>query len=192
MPFDLRQSLARARERLQPAAGKQSSSARATRSDAGASRLHPELQRQLDRLFSGAERPRMRDVRAQLAATCARGGLQPPSRAAIYAWLPRAAVPSYRVGELPAHLRELIHNLDDAAEIPGPQLVCALMNHGDTRALSYAAGMPWLCLVRAERLRDFRPKSHALLRAVLRGRGLRGRGLHGRGPRGRGLRGFGP
>jgi hypothetical protein len=175
MPYDLRQSLARARERLEPGAGKHPGSERATRSDAGASRMPPDLQLELDRLFSGAERPRMRDVRAQLAVYCARRGLRPPSRAAIYAWLPRAAVPSYRIGELPAHVRELIHNLDDAAEIPGPQLVCVLMNHGDTRALSFAAGMPWLCLVRAERLRDFRPKSHALLRAVLRGRGLSGR-----------------
>lgn len=173
MSFDLRASIVRARRRQRGQERReQLPSGRARRVDAGESRLHPEVRAELARLLGGYDRPKVSDVRAQLARFCARRGLPEPSRAAVYAWIPRAEVPRYRVGKLPSHIRELIHNLDDGTDIPGSQLVAVIVNNGDARALSFAAGMPWLCLVRAVRLRDFRPKSYALLQALLRGRGL--------------------
>ncbi len=44
-------------------------------------------------------------------------------------------------------------------------------NYGDTRALSFAAGMPWACLARAADKSGWRPKSLALLGAVMSCRG---------------------
>lgn len=107
---------------------------------------------------------------AELGARCRAEGVSCPSRAAVYNFMPRAAAPRYRVADLPEHARAVLLNLDDEAEVPGPQLAFYLVNHGDTRALSFAAAMPWLCLYQAERMRGFRPKSHALLRALIAAR----------------------
>ena len=46
------------------------------------------------------------------------------------------------------------------AAVIGPQVIVV-------GALSFAAGLPWICLHHAARMRGFRPKSRALLRAVL-------------------------
>jgi hypothetical protein len=56
--------------------------------------------------------------------------------------------------------------------VPGDQIVFYCFNYGDVRAISYAAGMPWLCLARASARRGFRSKSLALLRAVMKIRGI--------------------
>jgi hypothetical protein len=56
--------------------------------------------------------------------------------------------------------------------MPGDQVVFYCFNYRDVRAISYAAGMPWLCLVHAAARRGFRPKSLSLLRAVMTKRGI--------------------
>lgn len=165
MSFDLTRSMERARARLP-----QQQPSRRTRSDAGQSRLAPRAQALLAELLSAAERPSMTALLVELGARCRAEGVPCPSRAAVYNFLPRAPVPRYRVAELPAHARAALFNLDDAADVPGPQLAFYLINHGDTRALSFAAAMPWLCLYQAERMRGFRPKSHGLLRALIAAR----------------------
>ena len=54
--------------------------------------------------------------------------------------------------------------------VPGHQLAFYLFHHGDTQALSFAAGMPWLELYQANRMRGWRPTSRGLFLAVLRRR----------------------
>lgn len=147
-------------------------SGRRKRADAGRSRIDPRAQAMLGELLADSDQPRMADVLARLRERCLAQGVPCPSRAAIYKFLPNAPTPRYRMDQLPEHARAALYNLDGTAEVPGPQLVFYLINHGDTRALSFAAGMPLLCLRQAERMRGFRPKSHALLRALIRAREL--------------------
>ena len=74
--------------------------------------------------------------------------------------------------------REAMYNLssDDGGDAPrtvgGDHIAFYAFNYGSPRALSFAAGLPWLCLVRAAGRRGWRPKSRALLRAVMKYRGL--------------------
>lgn len=56
--------------------------------------------------------------------------------------------------------------------MPGPQLAFYCLNYGSLAAISYAAGLPWLDLYQAGRLRGWRPRSRGLLDAVLRARGI--------------------
>jgi len=162
--LSLARSVTRARSRL-------GSSARRRRSDAGKSRLAPPVERKLMALLGGAERPRVGVVYAQLRAFCARRGFEPPARASIYNALARVAAPAYLLEELPPEVRRTLHNVEDGT-VPGHQVVFAAFNYGDERALSFAAGMPWSCLLQAARLPGFRPKSLALLRAVMEFRGV--------------------
>ena len=86
----------------------------------------------------------------------------------------RVAVPEVRWDELPPEVRRCLFNLDRPASgtLPGDVVAFYAFNHGHGRALSYGAGLPWLCLVRAARRPGWRPKSRALLEAVMRLRGL--------------------
>jgi hypothetical protein len=164
--FNLAESLAEARQRLSPR------STRSTRADAGRPRMGHKAQEILELLLAGRERPPMRELLSQLAERCQTLGERCPSRATVYSYLPNASGPTYSVQELPAYARASLYNLDDHAAVSGSQLAFYLFNHGDARSLSFAAGMPWLCLLQADRLRGFRPKSHALLRAIMRARGI--------------------
>jgi hypothetical protein len=164
--FDIAQSLIEAKKRFSVR------SARLQRSDAGRARISPNVRCVLESLLAGQKRPPMRELLAQIGALCRASGERCPSRAAVYKYLPNAAGPTYVVRELPTHVRASLYNIDDGAEVSGRQLAFYLFNHGDARSLSFAAGMPWLCLYQAERLRGFRPKSHALLRAIMRARGV--------------------
>jgi hypothetical protein len=130
------------------------------------------VQRKLDQLLSTRERPSIADVRAEIGRLCRREGLRPPSRATIYAAIERAETPLYETRTLPEPVRRALYNLDGVVAVPGHQVVFCAFNYGETRALSFAAGMPWLCLHRAARLRGWRPKSLALLKAVMRCRDL--------------------
>ncbi len=78
----------------------------------------------------------------------------------------RAEPPLYALDELPEAVRRCLHNVG-RGPIPGHQVAFAAFNYGEPRALSFAAGMPWSCLHRAARMSGFRPKSLALLRAVV-------------------------
>jgi hypothetical protein len=168
MSFDIDGSVTRARARL--ATGQHT---RRQRSDRGKSRMDARAQAALSSLLSSVSRPRMRDVLHELRARARASGFRCPSRATVYNSLPRIAAPSYRIADLPDAARASLHNLDHAGEVPGAQLVFHLVNYGDTRALSFAASLPWLCLYQAERMRGFRPKSLGLLRALLRARDSR-------------------
>src|SRR5262245_12288265 len=114
MSFDIASSLTAARARL----GR--SPQRRKRVDAGRSRLTAAARRLLDELLAAQEKPQMRQLLPQLEAACAREKTRAPSRAAVYGYLANASVPSYHVGELPEHVRALLYNLDDGADIPGP------------------------------------------------------------------------
>ena len=142
------------------------------RADLGRSRLPPAVDAELERLLSSIDRPQMTAVHRELASFCRRNGLRVPSRSTIYNALERIAPPSFHKDALPEFVRRTLHNVG-GGPIPGDRIAFAAFNYGDTRALSWAAGLPWLCLHRADGLGGWRPKSHALLRAVLFARGIR-------------------
>ncbi len=129
--------------------------------------MEGELLRELAR----RERPDPAAAFRAIQAFCTRGGLRAPSRASVYAAVDRVEPPFYAAAELPEPVRRCLHNVD-GARVPGDQVVFAAFNYGDTRALSFASAMPWACLRRAARRSGFRPKSLALLRAVLQVRGI--------------------
>ena len=66
-----------------------------------------------------------------------------------------------------------LYNLAPDAVVPGAQLVFYCFNYGSLAAMSFAAGLPWLDLRRASRLRGWRSRSRGLLDAVMRVRGIR-------------------
>jgi hypothetical protein len=79
---------------------------------------------------------------------------------------------SYRIEDLPPHVRETLYNLPATGEVPGHQLAFHCFNYGSVAAMSFAAGLPWLALYQASRLRGWRARSRALLGAVLTARGI--------------------
>jgi hypothetical protein len=122
-------------------------------------------------LLQGRERPSVTRVHAALESFCARRQLSAPSRATIYNAMNRADSPSYAYDSLPVEMRRALHNVS-SGPVPGHQIVFAAFNQGEPRALSFAAGMPWICLHHAARVPGFRPKSLALLCAVMAYRGI--------------------
>jgi hypothetical protein len=144
-----------------------SASRRRRRADAGRSRLHPLVAAKLESLLSTRQRPAIAVVQRELGAFCAKRALVRPSRAALYAAIERLSPPSYNAAELPDSVRASLYNLDDDTRVPGDQLVFHAFNYGDTAALSFASGLPWVCLRAAHRLRGWRPKSRTLLESVL-------------------------
>jgi len=158
--FAIEKSLERARRRL--------GDGRSHRSDRGARRLPPELQTHLQDLLSGHDRPPVRQLRATLGRFCERRGLPVPARATLYSFMQTAPTPLYRIEELPDAVRRTLHNVAQDADVPGPILVRRAFEAGSLAAVSYASSLPWLCLYQADRLRGWRPKSHAMLRAVMR------------------------
>lgn len=78
------------------------------------------------------------------------------------------------IRDLPAELKATLFNLDlegEDATVPADVLAFYAFNHGSSRALSFASGLPLAALRQAEQRSGWRPKSRALLRAVLRYRG---------------------
>ena len=167
--FDLDASLERAERRLaQPGR----SSRRRRRSDAGKSRLPQQVDAYLRDLVQTQERPPMKDVLADLGAFCRKRGLTAPSRATVYTCLSRMRTLELHARDLPPSAREALYNLDGAAAVPSAQVAFYCFNYGSLAAMSFAAGLPWLALYQAERMRGWRPKSRGVLRAVLRARGI--------------------
>ncbi len=113
----------------------------------------------------------MTDVHRALTAFCRTRGLRAPSRSTLYNAIDRIEPPSFDVDALPEAVLRTLHNVA-RGRVPGHQVAFAAFNYGDTRALSFAAGLPWLCLRRAARLRGWRPKSRALLVAIASCRGI--------------------
>jgi len=112
----------------------------------------------------------MRALLAQLRMKCERRGLTAPSRATTYKLLARLPVPTYRVADLPAAVQSALYNLQPESRVPAHQLVFYCVNYGDLEAVSFAAGLPWLAIYQALRMRGYRPRSRGLLEAVARAR----------------------
>lgn len=165
--FNLEKSIERAEQRLGMAPrGK----LRKPRSDRGKTRIDPRVVDCLSRLASGQERPRMKEMLRELNAACDRRGLEAPSRATVYKLLARLPAPTYRLGELPAPVRDALYNLAPDSDVPAHQLAFYCFNYGSLEAVSFAAGLPWLAIYQAMRLRGYRPKSRGLIEAVTRTR----------------------
>lgn len=111
-------------------------------------------------------------VHRHLTEFCAKRGMRPPSRATLYNVLTRIEGHVYDISVLPSHVREALYNLAPDGTVPGHQLAFYCFNYGTLAAVSYAAGLPWLDLYQASRLRGWRPLSRGLLRAVERVRGI--------------------
>lgn len=120
----------------------------------------------------GADRPSVAGIRRRLDEVCRAHGIVSPARATVYTLLNRLPGHHYRATELPPHVRASLYNLADDAHVPGHQLVFHCFHYGSLAAASFAAGLPWLDLHQASRLRGWRPRSRGLLRAVLRTRGI--------------------
>ena len=164
--FDLDKSMRDAELRLS------NRPARRSRSDAGASRLPDPVNRELHRLLLGFERPSVRALMGELQRFCRRRRLGSPSRATIYNFMARCPPHEYPIRDLPDPVRAALYNLDLEGSVPGHQLAFYAFQYGDTRAASFAAGLPWLDLYQADRMRGWRPRTHGLLRAALRRRGI--------------------
>ena len=67
---------------------------------------------------------------------------------------------------------DALYNLAPGGTVPGPQLGFYCFNYGCVAAISYAAGLPWLDLYQASRLRGWRRRSRGLLAGVARLRGF--------------------
>jgi hypothetical protein len=78
--------------------------------------------------------------------------------------------PLLRVRDLPASVRRALYNLAPESEVPGHQVAFYCFNYGDLAAISFAAGLPWLALHQARRMRGYRMKSRGLVEAVARAR----------------------
>jgi hypothetical protein len=74
--------------------------------------------------------------------------------------------PSRRAGDLPAPVRAALYNLAPESLVPESRIVFYCLNHGDLRAASYAAGLPWLAIRQALRLPGWRERSRGLIEAI--------------------------
>ncbi len=167
--FDLQASFERAKDRF---GGKGREGPRRKRSDRGVARLHPEVIELVHHLASGQSRPRMTDLVAEVGRFSKVRGLRSPSRTALYRLLDHLAGHTYEISALPQDVRLTLHNVEPTARIPGAQLAFHCFNYGNSRALSFAAGLPWLDLHQARRKRGWRAKSRGVLDAVCRARGI--------------------
>ena len=169
-PFNLQDALERAARRFPEVSGARK--ARRSRADRGRSRLPEPVVALLDEALSGMDRPRFPDLQAAVSRLCEAQGIPRPSKATLYHYLAIAPLPSSMRRDLPPAVRNALHNLDDESRVPARQVVFAAFNYGNVEAISFASGLPWLALYQADRVRGWRPKSHALLRAVMKGRGI--------------------
>lgn len=115
----------------------------------------------------------MADVHRDIANLCRSLGVKAPARATLYNALPRIEGHAYAISTLPPHVVATLYNLVPTGDVPGHQLAFYCFNYGGVPAISYAAGLPWLDLYQARRLRGWRPRSAGLLGAVMRARGIR-------------------
>jgi hypothetical protein len=164
--FDINRSQRQARARLDRV------SLRKRRSDAGRSRLSEVVLSELRAAALGDDRPSMAALQRLVSERCLSAGLKPPVRASLYNALARLDGHVYSVATLPLPVVEALYNIAPDGRVPGHQLAFYCFNYGSLGAISYAAGLPWLDLYQARRLRGWRPRSFGLLLAVMRRRGL--------------------
>ncbi len=133
--------------------------------------MSAETAARLSRLLGHQDPLPMRQLLAALAVPGSRRRAG-PSRAAIYQFMARVRLHSHELDSLPAAVRDALYNLAGTTRVPGPQVVFYCFNYGGSSAMSFAAGLPWIDLYQAARMRGWRPKSLGLLTAVMRARGL--------------------
>ncbi len=166
--IDLKSSIARAERRFRGGVAAQPNGVRA---DRGRARIPEVVERELQRLLQTPERPALSEVAHEIAAFCGSVGCRPPSRSSVYNAVARAKAPEYQLAQLPEDVVRALYNLE-GPRVGGGQLVFHAFNYGSPRAISFAAGLPWLCLVDAAKRRGWRPKSRSLLTAVMQYRGI--------------------
>jgi hypothetical protein len=120
----------------------------------------------------GDDRPSMAALQRLVSERCRSAGLKPPVRASLYNALARLDGHLYSVATLPPPVVDALYNIASDGRVPGHQLAFHCFNYGSLAAISYAAGLPWLDLYQARRLRGWRPRSLGLLLAVMRRRGI--------------------
>lgn len=102
----------------------------------------------------------------------ARERFQRPGRGAAGLARKGAKIPNFSAGQLPLEVRDALYNLglrdNPNRAVPGDQIAFYCFNYGSPRAMSFAAGLPTSCLRGALGRPGFRPKSRALLEAVLK------------------------
>jgi hypothetical protein len=123
-------------------------------------------------LLAGYEFPGVKQVLSDLRQRCGENRLPCPSRATVYKLMQQLPGETYPVADLPPVVRAALYNQSVDATVPGHQLAFYCFNYGALGAIHYAAGMPWLPLYQAYRMRGWRPKSRGLLKAVLLARGI--------------------
>lgn len=109
----------------------------------------------------------------ELEQACKRNGLRMPSRATVYKQMRTLVCSTYQKSALPPPVRHALYNVAEDADVPGHLVVFYCFNYGDSAAMSFAAGLPWLALYQAARMRGFRARSRGLLGATIRTRGIR-------------------
>jgi hypothetical protein len=164
--FDLTKSQEEAARRLRAA------SRRRIRSDRGRSRLPAAVLAEVRASALGLNRPPVAELQRRIAALCTARGLRTPSRASLYNAFAAIEGHAYEIDALPPPLLEVLYNLAPTGLVSGRQLAFHCFNYGSLAALGYAAGLPWLDLYQARRLRGWRPRSRGLLDAVMRARGI--------------------
>ncbi len=110
----------------------------------------------------------MRELVASLGSFCAARGLRRPSRAALYRLLERLPCHEYAAASLPPEVGQTLYNVALDQPVPGSQLAFHCFNYGGPRALSFAAGLPWLDLYQASRKPGWRPMSRSMFEAICR------------------------
>lgn len=115
----------------------------------------------------------MARLQLRISSVCRPLGIKPPARASLYNTLSRIEGHSYSIAELPGYVATTLYNLPAAGDVPGRQLAFHCFNYGTLPAMSFAAGLPWLDLSQALRVRGWRPRSRGLLMGVMRARGIR-------------------
>jgi len=166
-PFDIETSVRRARHRLDSGDALRAGPRRKKRSDNGKSRIHPPVLRHLRALLASQDFPGIAPLLAALQRFCLAEAVACPSRATVYKLMQRDPAGTYPVTSLPPSVRAALYNLSDDAVVPGAQLAFYCFNYGDLAATHFAAGLPWLPLYQAYRMRGWRRQSQGLLRAVL-------------------------
>jgi len=145
---------------------------RKVRTDSGGSRMTAPVRAFLEKELSGFERPSMQELLQRLALFCRKNSQTAPSRITVYRFIEKVAAPRYQIADLPGDVREALYNLDTGGEVPGGQLVFYCFNYGSIRAISFASGLPWICLYQADRMSGHRPQARSLLEAIMKTRGI--------------------
>jgi hypothetical protein len=121
----------------------------------------------------GQDRPSISALQRRISERYASAGVRPPARSSLYNAMTRIEGHTYAIADLPAPVADALYNLNATGCLPGHQLAFYCFNYGSVPAISFAAGLPWLDLYQARRLRGWRPRSAGLLGAVMRARGMR-------------------